>query len=207
MNGSPWTPEDDKIMLEKYADNYTADLCKLLNRTPSSVYGRASFLCLCKSEAFKQMELQRQGDRLKKVGANGRFLKGHVSANKGAKMPKHVYEKAKATMFKKGQLPHNVKHDGHERISKDGYIEVRVALGVYKQKHRIVWEQAHGEIPKGHAVVFKDGNKQNVALENLELITRKLLMQRNSITRFPPELRSTIHQLKKLKQYINEKQN
>lgn len=207
MNGKPWTPEQDKIMLEKYADNYTADLCKLLNRTPSSIYGRAAFLGLSKSEAFIQMELQRQGDRLKKVGANGRFLKGHRPANKGAKMPKEVYEKAKETMFKRGQLPYNVKYDGHERISVDGYIEVRVALGVYKQKHRMVWEQAHGEIPKGYAVVFKDGNKLNVTLDNLELITRKQLMQRNSIVRFPPELRSTIHQLNKLKKHINEKQN
>lgn len=37
--------------------------------------------------------------------------------------------------------------------------------------HHLVWEKAHGPIPPGHKVAFKDGNHRNCALDNLELLT------------------------------------
>lgn len=203
-----WTKSEDAIIRKHYPDNYCSMVAAMLNRPVSQVYNRAYALGIEKSEAFKEKELrQRQADRLKKIGAQHRFTKGHVPANKGKQMPATVYEKAKKTMFKKGQLPYNTKYNGHERISVDGYVEIRIDVGKYVQKHRYLWEQENGPIPKGMALVFKDGNKQNLDLTNLELITRQELMKRNSISRFPPELRSAIHQVHKLKRIINEKQN
>lgn len=203
-----WTDNEIRILRKFYPDNYTSYVAKMLGKSESQVYNKAYWLGLKKSDAFNEKELrQRQGQLLKKMGEKSRFPKGHVPANKGKPMPAKVYEKAKATMFKKGQLPHNVRYDGHERISVDGYVEIRVDVGKYVLKHRLVWEQANGPIPKGMALVFKDGNKQHIELSNLELVTRAELLKRNSICRFPPELRSAIHQVHKLKRIINEKQN
>ena len=46
-------------------------------------------------------------------------------------------------------------------------------------KHRWLWEQAYGEIPKGHNVQFKDNNPLNCVLENLYLITRDEQVREN----------------------------
>lgn len=105
-------------------------------------------------------------------GITGHFEKGHVSANKGQKMTAEQYEKCKATMFKKGDIPHNHKSVGSERINKDGYLLIKIAEpNKYVLKHRYIWEQANGPIPKGHVLIFLDGNKQNFDLNNLACIT------------------------------------
>jgi len=73
--------------------------------------------------------------------------------------------------------------------------------------HRILWEDARGPIPKGLKLRFKDGDKLNVELGNLELISHGDLLRRNSIHNFPPVLRSTINVLGQLKRRIREKQD
>lgn len=47
------------------------------------------------------------------------------------------------------------------------------------QKHVLLWEQANGPIPKGHCLIFLDGNRSNIALDNLELISRSTLLTLN----------------------------
>ncbi len=107
------------------------------------------------------------------TGRTGRFEKGQTSHNKGKKMTPELYEKCKGTMFKKGNIPHNHRPEGSERISKDGYVEIKVAEpNKWMLKHRLVWQQANGEIPEGHIVIFRDNNKHNISLENLMLISR-----------------------------------
>lgn len=89
-------------------------------------------------------------------------------------------EKSKATQFKSGNLPHNTKPIGYERLSKSGYIEVKVKMRPsnpkcndnFVPKHKLVWEAANGPVPEDCVITFKDGNKQNIALENLVCITR-----------------------------------
>lgn len=106
------------------------------------------------------------------------FKKGHIPANKGTHPP--TVGRMAETQFKKGHLPRNTKSVGYERISKDGYIEVRCEMKKDRNvgdtnfvlKHRLVWEQANGPIPENHIVIFLDGNKQNCNLENLALISR-----------------------------------
>lgn len=202
-----FTDEEKELIKKMFADNYTISICRLINRSYSSVCRQAGVFGLKKSDAFRKMEMKKQGERLRNAGAGNRFKKGNVSFNKGKAMPRDVYEKIKHTMFKKGALPHNTKYDGHERINADGYTEVRVRLGKYVCKHRMMWEQQHGKIPEGFIVVFKDRNPQNLTVENLELITRKENMMRNTIHRFPEELKSAIKLVNKLKRKISEKQN
>jgi hypothetical protein len=38
-------------------------------------------------------------------------------------------------------------------------------------KHRLAWESANGKIPKGHKVIFADGDKSNFSLGNLLLVS------------------------------------
>lgn len=201
-----WTPQQVEILQQMYPDNYAEDIARELGKSAISIYYKAGKLGLKKSEAFRKMELQRQGNRLRIVGAKHRFNAGHTPANKGVKMSPEVYEKVKHTMFKPGQMPHNTRHDGFERISKDGYIEIRVRPGKFMLKHRLIWESYHGKVQKGYVVVFKDKNPMNCTIENLELITMEENMRRNSIHRLPIELKSTIRLVNKLKRVINAKE-
>lgn len=202
-----WSAEEIEIITNLFADNYTADVCAILNRSYGSVTNQANLLNLRKSDNFKTAELQKQAERLKVVGARFKFKKGRQPSNKGIKVSKEVYAQMEATMFKKGSVPANTKFDGYERISKDGYIEVRIRKGKFVRKHRLLYEKHHGKIEPGFIIVFKDGNKKNLAIENLKKISKKENIERNSIHRLPDELKSVIKILNKLKTKINEKQD
>lgn len=80
--------------------------------------------------------------------------------------------------YRKGNKPENTKPIGHEYI-KDGYVMVKTEEtpygSNYKPKHRVLWEAANGPVPEGCILMFLDANKQNCALENIELVTRKEL--------------------------------
>lgn len=116
-----------------------------------------------------------------KTGRDGRLHAGSISWNKGKKMPYNA--NSASTQFKKGQLPHNTKHLGHERISKDGYVEISVKeknphTGYerrYVHKHVHLWEQKNGPVPKGMCLKCLDDNRQNSDPSNWELISRGAL--------------------------------
>lgn len=112
-------------------------------------------------------------------GRTGCFEKGSVSWNKGLT----GYMGPNVTSFKKGHLPAGTRQVGDERIcSKDGYALVKVQepdpnvpgrKTRWKPKHVDVWEKEHGPVPKGHIVIFLDGDKTNCDdINNLVMITR-----------------------------------
>ena len=202
-----WTEDEIKLLRQTYPDMFAEDVAKLFNCTTRQVYNAASKFKIKKSKEWMEKELQRQAIRLKIAGKEARFKPGFTPPNKGKKMNAEQYDKCKLTFFTIGNKPHNTKWNGYERMSKDGYIEVRVAEGKFKLKHRVVWEQVNGPIPPGMIIVFKDKNKQNVDINNLELISRKEGIHRNRLTQYPPELRTLIKLNNKLKKKLNEKQN
>lgn len=109
--------------------------------------------------------------------SDGKFKKGHMPQNKGLGMSDELREKVKHTWYKKGHLPHNTKEkDGKIVKRKDNRgvlnYHIRVSLGKWKYLSRYLWEQAHGPIPKGMVVTFKDGDPMNCVLENIEMISR-----------------------------------
>ena len=119
-----------------------------------------------------------------------------------------MYERVKVSMFKKGNEPHNTKYDGHERLDpKDGYIYIRISKGKYVLKHRLIWEQHNGQIPKGNIIIFKDKDKYNLNIDNLQMITKRENMLRNTVTKYPIELQQLIKLNNKLKTTLHEKQN
>lgn len=108
-------------------------------------------------------------------GVNTKFKKGQTSWNKGKKMSQETYEKCKKTMFQKGNLS-NARPVGDERIDVDGYTYIKVEQpNKWKLKHRVLWEEKYGDIPKGYNLIFADGNKQNLDLDNLILVSNSEL--------------------------------
>lgn len=57
------------------------------------------------------------------------------------------------------------------KLTKSGYLRYRKDdAGRLRLEHDLVWEAAHGPIPKGMYVHHKDHNKTNNDLSNLELV-------------------------------------
>ena len=70
----------------------------------------------------------------------------------------------------------NYRPIGHEYITSDGYIQVKVAEpSVYKFKHHIIWEQHYGKIPNDSYVMFLDQDRTNFDINNLRLIKKQEL--------------------------------
>lgn len=143
----------------------------------------------------------------------GQFPKGHIPANKGKKgyMSPEQYEKCKATMFKKGNVPANARDIGSERIDKNGYILVKIQDGHknknWIRKHRYLYEQAYGRIPKGHKVIFADGNNRNFDLSNLILVSdaEELIMNRNKLFKNDTELTKAGVTIAKILDKVNKR--
>lgn len=101
----------------------------------------------------------------------GHFPKGHKPANpilKGQRL-------GLKTEFKKGRVPPNRVPIGSERFTKDGYLQIKIKDGNKNNnwivKHRLIWEQHNGPVPPKHRVVFLDGDKNNLDISNLELMS------------------------------------
>jgi hypothetical protein len=82
------------------------------------------------------------------------------------------------TGYKEGMIPPFWVPVGTVRLQHTGgYVEVKIKDGCglrnWKPLHRIVWEAAHGSIPKDCIVIFADGNPLNSDLSNLLLISRR----------------------------------
>lgn len=133
-----------------------------------------------------------KGNHKIKSGLTGRFEKGHTSWNKGMKgLQIAGSEKG---WFQKGQAPTNWKPVGSERLTKDGYVEVKIEEpNIWEVKHRIVWEKEVGPIPAGHALFFLDGDRKNCQVDNLRLIKRSqlLLINRKATTSIDKTLNET----------------
>ena len=75
---------------------------------------------------------------------------------------------------------HNLKNVGDEYINSDGFVMIKLDNPTrWVHKHRYLYEQTFGEIPKDKVLIFLDGNKQNLNLDNLKCITRKQLIKMN----------------------------
>ncbi len=202
-----FSAEDIEFLKENYARVLNKELAKEIGCSIHSIENKAFNLGLKKDKKFLAEHFRKKmtDDH---PARKTQFKKGHKPFNKGRSMP--TVGRMAETQFKKGHKPPNTLQVGEESLI-DGYVKVKVAEpNKWKWKHRLIWEEHHGKIPKGFAVAFKDGNRKNFDLSNLELISREELMHRNTIHNFPVELKETIQTLGGLKRRINkikEKQN
>ena len=167
MYGMKYTDEMKQFILDNYKGRYNQELADLFNQ---------KFNTNITSRTIKSYKANNKLNS----GLSGKFRKGQAPHNKGKKMPKEVYEKVKHTMFAKGNVPTNHRPVGSERISKDGYIEVKVEEpNKWRLKQRVVYEEVKGKIPEGCTIIFLDGNKRNFDIDNLRCITRSELLYLN----------------------------
>lgn len=134
---------------------------------------------------------RRKGIILDPAVNDGRYRIGQSPANKGKKwdeyLTKEQQKKAKQTWFKKGNIPANYRKIGEERTTVDGYIEIKIKDGCLNDnwilKHRYIYEQHYGKIPEGYNVIFLDGNRKNINISNLKLVSKyeDLIMNNNKL--------------------------
>lgn len=127
----------------------------------------------------------------------GQFKKGHIPANKGKTwneyMSKEGQINSRKTTFKKENIPANHRPIGSERYNSRDGILIKFRDGYktrnWMPKSRYVYEQAYGTIPKGHKVIFADGNIRNFELNNLILISdaEELIMNKRKLFSESPE--------------------
>lgn len=209
MSRKSWTQEELVILKREYPFVETKIIAKKLEITLQQCSYMAYKLDLKKDILF----LRQQSERLRDTGKKFRFKKGQQSYNKGKKweeyMPEESAEKIRKSHFLKGQIPHNSLPLGSEVTRKEScgkeYLLIKVkGKRTLIFKHIYIYESAFGKVEKGMCIVFKDGNTLNCNIENLECITRAELVIRNSIHRYPPELKSQIKKVNKLKRIIKK---
>ena len=111
------------------------------------------------------------------TGTMGYFKKGFTPWNKGLK----GYIGANKTSFKKGAIPPNQAPVGTESYTKDGYIKVKIAdPNKWELKQRLIYKQHHGDIPKGHNVIFADGDMYNYDIDNLIAVSKSEMLILNN---------------------------
>ena len=85
--------------------------------------------------------------------------------------------------FEVGDRPPNWVPLGTYRVTSDGYPEVKVKDGCYQEnwkgRHIVEWEKINGPLSEGHVVIFGDGDKTNLNIDNLICISRKQLLGLN----------------------------
>lgn len=176
--GKPWSQQDRDDLARLFPHNDIRTLVKIFGRPKKAITAKANKMGLTKADDYQQPRY-------------GTFEKGHQPWNKGTS---YSAPGSELTQFKKGNKPHTWLPIGSERVTKDGYLERKLTdTGVtrhdWKPVSHIEWEKHNGRpVPKGHAVIFRDGDKRNFAPANLELISRADLMRRNTYLNMPEPL-------------------
>jgi hypothetical protein len=173
-----WTQTEINLLIHLWPNTPTEQVGEIIGRKGAYCWKKAKDLGLQRSAEFLEQQQKMFADTLRLHGEKSRFKKGNVSHNKGKKwsefMPEASQERSRKTQFPKRNIPLNWKPIGWERKTRDGYIEVKVRdeygekrVKNFELKHRLLWEQHNGPVPKGMMIKFKDGNKENIVIENL----------------------------------------
>lgn len=167
MKVNKWTEEVIQFMIENYEGKDNIELAKLLNE---------KFNLNTNNDRVSNVKAnlkRRRGIDLTTHINNGCYKKGNIPVNKGTKGMFNVG--GNSGSFKKGNIPPNRREVGSERLSKNGYIEIKIQDGHlnknWMMKHRYIYEQHYGPIPKGYKVIFLDGNIRNFDINNLKAIS------------------------------------
>jgi len=219
-----WSPTEDEVLRRLYPQTKTGDLALYFGCSVRCLYNRAALLGVKKSAEWLAGDEACLLRRHPEIGAPGRFKPGHSSWNKGLKHPPGWAPGRMAeTQFKKGQMPWTWMPMWAERMSKEGYLEIKFRErkgrhGNWASAHVLLWEDRHGPVrlpsgqilppgapvPKGHKLAFKDGDRAHIALSNLELVSNAEMMRRNSVHNLPKELQLVIQLNGALKRKLRE---
>lgn len=213
-----WSPRDERWLRELYPDQTAAFCAQVLGRSVGQVYQKANAMGLAKSPAFWASDLSgrvRRGHEDPRMVAS-RFQPGVAPWNKGKPGSAGLHPNSRATQFRPGRRPEEARNYlpiGSLRITKDG-LERKLtddpALAPARRwtpVHRLVWEAAHGPVPRGHIVVFRPGAKTtvlaDVTLDRLECISRAEHARRNHPRSKSPELAELVQLRGQITRQVN----
>jgi hypothetical protein len=203
-----WSDDDLAWLLTLYPDLSTVIVADALGRRPTQINAMASNLGLHKTPEYLASPdacRLRRGDN---IGAAYRFKPGQAVWNKGMK---GLYiEGCQATQFKPGQKPGNWMPIGSHRLSKEGYKQRKMTDTGYPPHdwvavHILLWVEHNGPVPPGHRIAFKDRNKQNIVIENLECVSTAEMMKRNTRHNLPKPLNDLIALRAAVNRQINKR--
>lgn len=203
-----WTEDKIAILREFYPGQRTAEVAALLGCAINSVHHKAGKLGIKKTREAIAEQARRAIANPDHPARRSQFRKGDATWNKGLNY--QPGGRSVQTQFKAGRPAMNWLPIGSERIRSDGYRERKLTdTGVTRRDyvliHHIVWQESGREIPPGYRLVFKDGNKTNFALDNLELVSRADLMRRNSVHNLGPEVFAAKQLLGAITRQINKR--
>jgi hypothetical protein len=94
---------------------------------------------------------------------------------------------------------------GAETKRPNGKVYIKVSDRKWKLKTHVIYEAANGPVPKGHCIIFADGDKSNFDLDNLLLVSvNEFTIMRNTGLIFPDkELTKTGKAIATLKSNIS----
>ena len=211
MNGRAWTEAEVSLLKQAYADTSNTELGTLLGRKPKYVASKGHSLGLRKSAAFLSSAASGRMNACSDKSRAHQFKPGLIPWNKGMK---GINLGNGAGRFKKGHLSgraeKRLKPLGYRRVTDEGYHQIKIREDGptnrrWKMVHVLMWEAEHGPVPAGHCVVFRNGDKNDLRLDNLELISRAENMRRNTRHNLPEAINQLIHARAVLVRAINRR--
>ena len=203
----PFTMEELEIIRKLYPNTPNKVIATWMPHSATSISKKANQMGLKKTKEYIRENARTiataQWEYNKENGLElkSNFKKGHVPWCKGQKLSsEHI---AKLTgVFKKGNVPHNMKEIGSTRFIND-YTEIKVRYHKWISLARYNWEQVHGPVP-GDMCVFKiDQDKYNSDISNLCLVSKKDLAKLNrNHTKLTPELKEVQILINQIKQKV-----
>lgn len=142
-----WTPDKVEILKTLYSDTLNSDIALQLEASEHAVFLKAMRLGLKKSPEYLKTKVR------------------------------YWRQTPQGREFSKAQMILRNRDTGTEVASKNGYVRVKVSrsgsrASRWRLVHHLVWESANGPIPAGYVISFKDGDKKNIAIDNLQMLKR-----------------------------------
>ena len=171
-----WSEEEKKYLKEIVTGRSYKDINKMMNDKFEYQF----------TESQIKGALRRYGLN---TGLTGQFTKAHTPWNKGKR---GLNIGGKETQFQKGHQSINHRKVGSERITVDGYTEIKVAEpNKWRLKHRVMYEKYHNvKLDPKQLIIFADRDKSNMSKENLLLVDNNqlLVLNRNKLINEDAEL-------------------
>lgn len=209
----PWTDHELEFVRRDYPHMKTEKLAKNLGRAVATVYRMAFKLGIHKTAEYLASDdaCQLRGKNPKSV--EHQFKPGQAAFNKGLRRPPGWSPGRMAEgQFKKGHRGNKFLPVGSERLSKDGILQRKISATGHAPRdwvsvHRLVWEEVNGPVPAGCVIVFKDRNRSNLALDNLQCITLAENCRRNSHhNNYPKEICQLIQLRGAIQRQLNKRE-
>lgn len=191
-----FTKEEDDFIKKNYLTMPIKAMAKRIGRSSCGVKGRLNHLGLSVPAEV--------AERNRLAG-----LKHGQGWNKGMKIEEFMTSEQSIrntlkTRYKKGNIPHNVREDYALSIHANGYLWIRKGMNDWELLQRWIYRIHHEvNLTSKENIIFKDGNRANFRIENLEKISNEDLMRRNGIyNRYPKNMMEAMLTLGRLKRLI-----